>query len=199
LILPRGKQRFYCKDCRRFSRQNPTLRKSTEDKKSYQKYFTGKLPSKGALALELQGLFQELNRVPTTTDVTHFAKKGRCHHIHWFYAVFGDFKTAIKTAGLRPRYKQEFDKEQLLTELRTLHKKLKRPLIQKDVVKASKEGKCSYVFHFQRAFGSVPNAIREAGAGKKKPSKEDLIKELKETSSRTWQTAERERHKKSVP
>lgn len=56
-----------------------------------------------------------------------------------------------------------------------MHTKLKRPLLGKDVIAARKIGKVSSIYHFQRAFGSVPKAIEAAGAGKKTYNRAEMI------------------------
>ena len=49
---------------------------------------------------------------------------------------------------------------------------------------ARKKGTVSSIYHFQRAFGSVPKAIEAAGAGKKIYSREEMIKILREINVR---------------
>lgn len=168
-----GKQRFYCRDCRRFSRENPIVRSKGPVR------LKGKLPSKSRLVLELQAMAQALGSTPTTSDVVAMAKEGRCETLEVYYAVFSDFGAAIAAARLRPRYRQAFDKKQLSDELRALQKRLGRPLIQRDVATAAKKGWVSSIYHFQRAFGSVPQAVKIAGAGRERPKREDLIQQLR--------------------
>jgi hypothetical protein len=64
-----------------------------------------------------------------------------------------------------------------------MHSKLKRPLLAKDVVAARKKGKVSSVYHFQRAFGSVPKAIEAAGAGQKTYTRQEMIEILRRLNS----------------
>lgn len=97
-----------------------------------------------------------------------------------YYAVFGSFTNALRRAKLPLNYKQEFDKEKLVGELKTLHAKLKRPLFGKDVLAARKRAEVSSLYHFQRAFGSVPLAIAAAGAGKKTYTRTELIQILRQ-------------------
>lgn len=171
--MARGKQRFYCRACRKFSRENPEL---PEGKR---KYRAGKdLPSAGHLILELHAIAQEIKRTPTTSIINERSKQNRAYSLNTYYAVFGSFLTAVKRAKLKPRYKQEFDeadRERMLAELRRLRKKLKRPIFDEDVDAARRRKEVSPPYHFQRAFGSVPLAIEVAGAGKKTYSREDLI------------------------
>ena len=177
----RGKQRYYCRACRRWFRENPVI--SADGKRSKGER-SKSLPSKGHLILSLQAISQRLGRTPTTTDINELSKGGRSYPLDNYYDVFGSFTEAVKKAALKANYKQKFDKEKLLGELREPGAKLKRPLLGKDVVVARKIGKVSSVYHFQRAFGSVPKAIEAAGAGKKIFTREEMIETLRRLASK---------------
>lgn len=177
----RGKRRFYCRACRRWFRENPII--PDGGKKPF-RWRPKTLPSKSHLILELLAISQSLGRTPTTNDINDFSKAGRSHSLNIYYDVFGSFLDAIKKAGLKPNYKQKFDKEKLIHELRVLREKLKRPLLGKDVAAARKKGKVSSIYHFQRAFGSVPQAIAAAGAGKKIYSRAEMIEILRKIDVR---------------
>jgi hypothetical protein len=171
------KQRFYCRACRRFFRENPAPKKTA-------KVSSAALPSAGNLILKLIALSQRLGGTPTTTDILELSKKGRIFSLDTYYAVFGSFNDALRRARLPFRYNQEFDKEKLIGELRELYAKLKRPLIGKDVLAARERKEVSSLYHFQRAFGSVPLAIAAAGAGKKKYSRDEMIKILRQIDAK---------------
>lgn len=173
----RGKQRYYCRACRRWSRENPVVPDGGKRKTGWR---PKSLPSKSFIILELRAIAQRLGKTPTTYDITELSKAGRAFSLNTYYEVFGSFLEAVKKAGLKPNYKQKFDKEKLLGELRALRAKLKRPLIGKDVVAARMKGKVSSIYHFQRAFGSVPKAIEAAGAGKKTYTREEMVKILRQ-------------------
>jgi hypothetical protein len=177
----RGKQRYYCRACRRWFRENPVITAGGKRNKDGR---SKSLPSKGHLILSLQAIAQRLGKTPTTTDINELSKGGRSYPLDNYYDVFGSFTEAIKKAGLKANYKQKFDKEKLLGELRELRAKLKRPLLGKDVATARKKGKVSSVYHFQRAFGSVPKAIEAAGAGKKVFTREEMIAILRKVASK---------------
>lgn len=177
----RGKRRFYCRACRRWFRENPIIPNGS--KKQF-RWRPKTLPSKSRLVLELLGIAQKLGRTPTTNDINELSKAGRSHSLNIYYDVFGSFLEAVKKAGLKSHYKQEFDKEKLLAELRTLREKLKRPLLGKDVVAARKKKKVSSIYHFQRAFGSVPKAIEAAGVGRKIYSRAEMIKILRQIDAK---------------
>lgn len=174
------KQRYYCRSCRRFSRENLEVRTGGTSNPGWQ---PKSFPSKSRLALELQAIAQRIGRTPTTTDIREISKEGCAFSLNTYYELFGSFLEAVKKAGLKARYHQDFDKENLLGELRALRAKLKRPLIGKDVAAARKKGRVSSLYHFQRAFGSVPQAIAAADAGRKKYSREEMIKILRRIDS----------------
>lgn len=176
----RGKQRYYCRACRRWFRENPVVPSGGKLNKGGR---SKSLPSKGHLILRLQAISQRLGRTPTTTDINELSKSGRSYPLNNYYDVFGSFVEAIKKAGLKAIYKQKFDKEKLLDELRELCAKLKRPLLAKDVVAARKKGKVSSVYHFQRTFGSVPKAIQAAGTGRKIYTSGEMIEILHRLNS----------------
>ncbi len=177
----RGKQRYYCRACRRWFRENPVFPGGGKLNKNGS---SKNLPSRGHLILSLQSISQRLGRTPTTTDINELSKAGRSYPLNNYYDVFGSFTEAVKKAALKANYKQKFDKEKLLSELRELRTKLKRPLLAKDVVAARKKGKVSSVYHFQRAFGSVPKAIEAASAGKKIYTRQEMIEILRRLNSK---------------
>ena len=129
--------------------------------------------------MSLQAIAQRLGKTPTTTDIIEQSKAGRGFPLNNYYDVFGSFPEAVRKAGLKSKYRQEFDQEKLLEELRRLRVTLKRPLLGKDVVAARKNGKVSSIYHFQRAFGSVPKAIEVAGAGRKTYTRREMIEILR--------------------
>jgi Homing endonuclease associated repeat len=174
--ISKGKQRFYCRECRVFFIENPIR---SEGMRIYD-VKTDILPSKRRLILELHVIAQSLGKTPTTEDIARLSKKKKCHSLNTYYAVFdGSYVTAVKEAKLKSHYRQEFDKEKLICELQFLSKKLKRPLFGKDVNEARRKGLVSSPYHFQRAFGSIPNAIQAAEGNKKHYFRNELINHLK--------------------
>jgi len=121
--------------------------------------------------MELRSLAQnDLKRTPTTTDITKLSKEGRSHALATYYAVFGSFVSAIRRAGLKQHYRQQFSEYErgfMLDQLRSLSQRLGRPIIGKDVVTARRKKLVSPVNHYQIAFGSVPAAIAAAGVAPK--------------------------------
>lgn len=171
------KQRYYCRDCRRFSRENAVVNSTLNPRKrsSAQK---SPLPSRNHLILKLRSLAQKLGRTPSTADINASAKRGGIP-LYVFYEVFGSYETALESSLLPLRYKQHFDREALLEELRALRKKLKRALIAEDVHQARLERSISSPYHFQRAFGSIPRAIAAAGVGRCEISRAEIISYLR--------------------
>lgn len=173
----RGKQRYYCRACRRWFRENPVIPDGAKSKPRGRA--PKSLPSKGHLILSLQAIAQRLGRTPTTSDINEQSKAGRAFPLYNYYHRFGSFLEGLRKAGLDSNYKKNFNKEKLLAELQRLRAKLKRPLLGKDVIAARKKGKVSSIYHFQRAFGSVPKAIVAAGAGQKSYTRQEMIEILR--------------------
>lgn len=124
------------------------------------------LPSPSHLTLQLLAIAQELGRTPTTADINEMSKTHKCFSLDIYFAVFGSFQAGLKKANLPLLYSQEFDKEKLRNELQILRRKLKRALIARDVRAARRRGETSPLYHFERAFGSVPAAVAAAGAAR---------------------------------
>jgi hypothetical protein len=184
--IARGKRRFRCRACRKFFREDPALPDGNSTYRSRRKQ---DLPTAGQLILELQSIAQHvLKKTPTTSDIINLSKQGRSHSLATYYAVFGSFVTAIRRAKLKQHYLQEFsevERKRMLNELRELSKRLKRPIIGKDVFAARKKKLVSPISHFQLAFGTVPNAIAEAGvAPKTKYTREELIQILRKLDAK---------------
>lgn len=172
------KQRFYCNGCRRFFRENPVLATKTKP------YLveTATLPSRSQLILQLQAIAQDLGRTPTRKDIQQLSKQGKAFSRRVFYAVFGGFRAAITAARLPAIYNRRLDREQLLAELRELHRRQGcRPLATEDLRAGRRRGEISPLNHFKQVFGSLPAAVREIGAARRHDyTRAELIKELRE-------------------
>jgi transposase-like protein len=158
-------QRYYCRDCQRFFRVGAVYRKR---KKSYAPKLDI-LPDEKRLIAELREIAKTLGKTPTTGDIARLSKRKKSHTLQNYYAVFGSYVEAVRAAGLKQHYRQEFDKEKLLAEIRELAKSFDRPMFARDIVEARKKGLVSPKNHFDKAFGSIPNAIEAAGVNKKYP------------------------------
>jgi hypothetical protein len=180
-----GKRRFQCHGCRLHFSENAKLPAGPYDYSAEVK----NPPPVRRLILELKALAQHvLHRTPTYDDIIELSRKGRAHSLRNYYAVFGSFPNALNAARLRSRWRQQFgetEKKNLLAELRKLRKKLKRPLIAKDVHAARARKEVSPLSHFQAAFETVPRAIRAAGAGRRcEQTREEMIASLRELDAR---------------
>lgn len=157
-----GKKRYKCRMCRKFFIEGG----ATKHGKRQQYKMT--LPSREYLLNEIRRVARELGRPPTTTDWAKLRQTDSVCPLQWFYAVFGSWLKAVKLAGLKPNYLQEFDerdRERMLRDLSSLSRKLGRPIIGEDVFVARKRKEVSPINHFQIAFGTVPEAIAAAGVG----------------------------------
>lgn len=176
----KGKRRFKCRDCGKFFIEGGSAKLGTK----YLRRNAADLPSKQHLLMELKAIAQELGRAPTTMDWVRLRHEDRVCPLGWFYEVFGSFLKAVKLAGLKPKYLQEFDakqREKMLDELRKLSRELGRPLFGEDVFEARKKKKVSPINHYQLAFKTVPGAIAAAGvAPKMKYTDEEMIAILRE-------------------
>jgi hypothetical protein len=153
------KQRFYCRACRRWFLEDPTIR---TDKK--QRRTKTDLPSKQYLIAELKEVAGELGRTPVTNDWPGLREHDRVYPLYVYYAVFGSFLAALKRAKLKPKYRQEFDaahRERLLDQLRKLQRKLGRTLFDEDVDEARRRKEVAPPYHFVRAFGLVRRQSRQ--------------------------------------
>jgi HNH endonuclease len=182
------KQRYRCRGCRKFFVENPQIRSGERTRERQFERIQRDVPSRSHLILELRKVAQELGRAPTTVDWPKLRETERVYPLYIYYAVFGGFLAAIKQAKLKPRYLQEFgevERARMIEELRALSRRLKRPIIGKDVVAARTRGRVSPLNHFQLAFGSVPAAIAIAGVAPKATySREELIVALRKLAAK---------------
>jgi hypothetical protein len=168
------KQRFFCRGCRKYFREEPKYIEGTTKKGQF--WPRKNLPSAGHLILELHAIAQNiLGRTPRAKDINELSKQRRSNSLNTYYAVFGDFREALKRARMKPDYPRQYNVEKMIEELRTLRKRLGRPLTQIDIEKFSKNGKVPTIYFLRRAFGSLTKALDAAGAGRKKFSRDDII------------------------
>ena len=75
----RRKQRYCCRACRRWFRENPAIPAGAKHRSginSVRGRRPKSLPSKGHLILSLQAIAERLGKTPTTTDINEQAKAG---------------------------------------------------------------------------------------------------------------------------
>jgi len=162
----RAKRRFKCRGCGKFFIEGG----SAKTGKRYQRKNIGDLPSKQELLKELRAVAEELGHAPTTLDWVRLRREDSVCPIGWFYEVFGSFLAAVKLAGLKPNYLQEFDASQraeMLDQLRALSRELGRPIFGEDVMNARRLKKVAPLNHYQLAYKTIPAAIAAAGVGPK--------------------------------
>ncbi len=158
-------QRYFCRDCQRFFREGVVYPKR---KRSYDPKWSV-LPSAERLIKELREIAATLGKTPTTNDIARLSKEKKSHTLQNYYAVFGSYVNAVKAAGLKQHYRQDFDKEKLLAELRELAESFDRRVFARDVIAARRTKLVSPKNHFDGAFGSIPQAIEVSGINKKYP------------------------------
>lgn len=128
------------------------------------------LPPAGTLILKLRSTAEHLGRTPTAADINRLGKEGLSFKLGDFIKVFGSYSAALKRASLKPNYRRVFDeneKESLLAALRRLSRKWRRRLSTDDVRAARRASLVPPVSHFEKAFGSIVNALAAAGVGVK--------------------------------
>lgn len=175
---------------RKFFRDKPVV---SEGKPDYRRRTRSDLPSQTELAAELRCIEQEMKRTPTTTIIT---EEGRSHSQNTYYAVFGSFPEALRRAKIKRIYIREFDDDdrgRMLRELNILRRKLRRPILSKDVVKARQNDKTlTFPNHLRLAFGLVPKAIEADGVGSKKYSRDEMVESLIDLGKRLGRTIRKE-------
>ena len=180
------KQRFFCRGCRRYFREDPEYIEGQTEKNNF--WVRKHLPSAGHLILELHAVAQRLGRTPQAVDIRELSKEGRGYPLNVYRAVFGTYTAALKRARLTGDYPRQYSPERMIAELKTLRKRLGRPLLKRDIAAAAKQGK-GPSFHFlTREFGNVTNALAAAGAGRKKFTRAEMIEALRKLSSELGKT-----------
>ena len=137
------------------------------------------LPSAGHLILKLKAIADKIGRTPTTLDLDELARDGRSFTSVDYRQVFGSYSQALKSARLKPTYGRAFDEQQkelLLVELRRLSRKMGRRISTDDVRRARRERRLAYpVSQYEKAFGSIVNALEAADVGVKAYFTDDEI------------------------
>jgi hypothetical protein len=178
----KGKRRFKCRGCGKYFTEGS----SAKPGKSYLRQNPAVLPSKQHLLMEIKAVAQELGHPPTTIEWAMLRREDRVCPLGWFYEVFGSYLKAVKLAGLKPHYSQEFDDEQreaMLDQLRKLSRDLGRPLFGEDVFVARRLYKVSPLTHYTLAYKSIPRAIAAAGVAKTIFTRDEMIEILRKLDS----------------
>ena len=117
---------------------------------------------RGVLIIQLQALAQELRRTPTFKEVEAARRERKCDSVKAFQRTFGSWSNALRAAKLPLNLKQEFSREELLNQLRDLGKSLGGVVQERDIIAASRAGKCARAATFRRGFGNLRTALEEA-------------------------------------
>lgn len=167
------KQRFFCRSCGRRFRERPDRPKvpGQPEKQRVPK----NAPSAAHLVLELRALAQRLGRTPTLQDVRERSKRRLGSSDGTYRGVFGSFREALRRARLTPGHLRQYSPERIIAELRALRKKLGRPLLVRDVLRAAKTGRAPSRYFMTRAFGSPIEALRAAGVARKAYNRAEMI------------------------
>jgi hypothetical protein len=111
---------------------------------------------KKELISHLQNLAGQLGRTPTSTDIIRAGTPS----LSAYRFCFGGIKKALAAAGLkRSISRKKYTKEELITHLQELAKKLGRTPTSTDISKAG--GPALYTFSLR--FGGIPKALEAAG------------------------------------
>ena len=153
-----GKQRFICRGCGR-TFVDPAARAVREP-----------VPSEGHLILKLRSAAESLGRTPTREQARVMGQAGRMPRVEHYLRAFGGWQAALRRARLPTYFDREFgdvERKQMLDRLRELSRRLRRPIVGDDVRQARKQRLVPPLCRYDRAFGSVPNAIAAAGVAPK--------------------------------
>jgi hypothetical protein len=173
---PNGKHRFKCRLCGRYFVDPATRAKRVE------------LPSQSHLILKLRALAEKLGHTPSLNDIREQQKRGFPYSHHHISKLFGSYSDALRRAGLTLNYRRQFsdsEKEHMLEQLRRLSRLNNAPVSTDDVRAARRRGLVPPVSHYEKAFGSIAEALRAAGVGvKNRYTDEELIAILRSIDMR---------------
>ena len=119
--------------------------------------------SKRVLIDELQALAAALGRTPIWDDIVAASQRGDCHNVEVYQKEFGTLTSALRRARLPLDPKRDLPREQLLDQLNDLAFNLGRKLCDEDIALYGRTGACARRAKFQKVFGSLRTAFREAG------------------------------------
>jgi len=137
-----------------------------------------KIYSREELITILRELDATLDRPIQGSDLQSLYDAGEGPSVKVFLKEFGTLskarraaktQTTYRKAETRTTYWQKYTKEELITQLKALGKKLRRIPTDRDINAASKLGYCASATTFARMFGSLPDAYRAAGFDNVKP------------------------------
>ena len=112
--------------------------------------------TKEQLLFYLKKLASNLSKTPTIKDIN---KSKECPSASTYVKRFGTWNKALVSAGLKINVKNQFNKEELIGNIRQLSKQLGKIPRPKDL--QGKTWAASYAT-YRKHFGSWKNAIKEA-------------------------------------
>jgi superfamily II DNA or RNA helicase len=105
----------------------------------------------------------KLNRTPTQRDLNAAVKVGSCPSADTLKRLFGTHNDVMKAASLRFTPQRNYQKADIIADLQKLAKKLGQTPSQRDIKEASKAKECVSASTVSRVFGSLSQALAEAG------------------------------------
>lgn len=114
---------------------------------------------------ELKAIVVELGRVPIKDDLLAFSAVGKAHSETAYIRLFGTWNKALSAAGFEPSFRRSAPatKEELINELKALYVELGRVPQNREIDTLSKQGRTHSVSAYRRLFGTLSNALKEAG------------------------------------
>jgi hypothetical protein len=155
-----------------------------------------KIYSREEMIAVLKQLDRTLDRPIQGSDIQRLFEAGKGPSLKMFLKTFGTLskarraaktQTAYRKAQKRTTFWQKYTKEELVTQLKALGRKLRRKPTDRDINAASKLGECASATTFARMFGSLPDAYRVAGFNLVKPrsySDREIMLALKKLSKK---------------
>lgn len=134
------------------------------------------------LIRQIRNLANKLGRAPTQLDIRSASKLNECASPPTFYQFFGSINKAKEAAGLPIQRLRKYDKTLIITQLKSLARRLGRTPRETDVKIANQMGKSASAPLLYKVFGSLNKALKAAGLRpnvRRDYSKEEIIKQLK--------------------
>jgi len=139
--------------------------------------------SKDDLISEIQRLYNKLDKIPSSHDISKHSE----YSLQPYINEFTTWNNSLKQAGFEPNNKHDVQKEQLINELKRLSNELNKTPSLKDMREYGKFS-CS---PYKDKFGSWNNALKEVGLDinvNYNITRDDLINEVKRLSDKLNRT-----------
>ena len=139
----------------------------------------------------LRVLAQKLGHTPNQIEVNSGCKRSECPSVNTLSSYFGSFTNALRSAGLKVRRHYDMSREDLLINLRKLAKKLGRTPTISDIHVTSSRSEGPSIMLYIKLFGSLNNALIEAGINPTRMlqcTRSELIKQLSALAKKLGRT-----------